>query len=109
MLEIDINLVPCGQQSKKRTIAKLNIGNVGGSRGFCDYIWTYHEPNPIDGHGSINAFGKIMNYDRQAPVYKLIGAILEDVNIEVEHGPTPLELDTKQTKIVELMQNLNKI
>lgn len=109
MLEVDINLVPYGQQSEKRTIAKLNIGNVGGSRGFCDYIWTYYEPSPIDGHGPINVFGKIMNYDRQAPVYKLIEAILNDVSMEVEFGPIAIGLDAKQTKIVELMQNLNKI
>lgn len=109
MLEIDINLVPYGQQDQKRTIAKLNIGNVGGSRGFCDYIWTYYEPSPIDGNGAINAFGKIVNYDRQAPVYKLVETILNDVNVEVEYGPTDLNLDTKQTKIVELMKNLTKI
>ena len=79
MLRVTVELVPGGDESRKRELAKMIIGNIGGSfsRDGHDYVYAYVEHKPLTGERPLKGSGALRRYDRNAPVMRIIHAVLD--------------------------------
>lgn len=78
MIEVSIKLNPFGLDSGVQTLATIFIANMGLSpRSGHTYGYVISEPNPMTA-SPILEIGAIHNYDRDAPVTDLLGAIIND-------------------------------
>ena len=88
MIRVTIELLPRGDESRKRTLGVLNIANDGtGTKQVGNYQGTLHaEYTAPNGQN-----GKVLNFNRQSQsVWSLVGAFLKMFG-HTSHSPKNLE------------------
>ena len=77
MLRITVELVPRGQETRKRTLGVMEVANVGGTstRGEYDYLMT-EEENLDLGISARSRRGVVRDYLRHQSVWRLVQAVL---------------------------------
>lgn len=80
MLRITVELVPFGDEDRKRQIGEMVIANDGHG----DYAaWTA----PDGWSGEPARYGVLLNYDRSQSVWELIRLMLEAIRLEQHKVP----------------------
>ena len=78
MLRVTVELVPFGDEARKKKLGAMVIGNIGSSYygNKHDYAVVYNEPSPLAGE-PVEKAGVLIDYDRRASVWTIILAALE--------------------------------
>lgn len=79
MLRITVELIPWGEESKKKTIAQAEIWNTL-DRTKEGYSYGYKiEEGPGNPYSIENQGGTVIGHNRNSSVWKLINRVIEDV------------------------------
>ena len=88
MLRLTIELVPFGDESRKKKIAEMVIANTGEGYedNHCYEAWTAEDA----WSGEPAMVGRLEQYDRRSSVWELVRMMLEAIRLEThkvtEHG-----------------------
>ncbi len=73
MLRILVELVPGGNEARKREIARATLANISALDDVSDYrIDAWEHANPIAGTDAWDADGVIYGHDRRQSVWRLV-------------------------------------
>lgn len=73
MLRIIVEIVPGGDESRKRETARAHIANISNLASLSDYaVWMRENGNPVAGAPAWEAYGKILQHDRRQTVWALV-------------------------------------
>lgn len=85
MLRVTIELVPFGEESKKKKIGEMLIANTGQGRGTNH---SYEGWTGYDDHSKEDAmYGKLDSFDRSQSPWELVRLMLEAIRLE-KHTPS---------------------
>ena len=90
MLKVTVELLPFGQESGRKTLLEVDIGNIGPA-GFDKYNYSYNisgDPwRGVDPYTSGHVFG----YDRNKPLVNLLSEVFTSA-VEPEVSPDQLDM-----------------
>lgn len=97
MLRVTIELVPFGDEAKKRKIGEMVIANTGKNP---DGTFSYAAWTAKDQHSQESGlFGRLLSFDRRQSPWELIRLILEAIRLE-KHIP-----DTRKNSVDQRLKH----